>query len=291
MLTVALVVAGGYGQAKEKTVEPDAVLFIAPLNDAIRLEAGTLEVRFSLDYSFDNFLSSDRSSNSPFPFLQIYDSKGMVYGNRETDHTFNLVMHQRGSTHGIVFANRFYYIERGDASVAQNHVGGIAVYGDKAKGPWCMAGEWHSVALTWEVVNETWKVELFIDGKFQRQQLLPKRSDTVRAFSKGDYLGIGSESLSPATILSYRLSNRVRTREEIASEQPLKADESTTFFLNGEIAGKIKTLKSGGFRVILKDAKTSVKQPMFVGEKKIVDTPKGKAIQFYKKSLRARQGL
>ena len=109
----------------------------------------------------------------------------------------------------------------------------------------------------------------------------------IRQFSKDDMIGIGGISLSPATILSYRISNRVRTKEEIVSKEPLKPDEATTFFLSGDTAAKCGKADRKDFLAMSKKGQIDVgKNGTFFGKFKIVNTPNGKAIQFFDKLSR-----
>lgn len=288
VMAVAVSVMGAYGKAKgkadSKEEKVDAVLFVMPLENAVNINAGTLEVRFSLDYSFDDSLRPAASRCVPFEFLQVYGGDGVSYFDKTTGPAFGVRMYQSGGAHSFWFGYRGYYYETNDNPPAHNSC--AAVYNDREKGPWLKAGEWHTFAATWRVDNEAWLVELFIDGKPATNRRFPKKESDVGPFAKGDFMGIGGESLSAGTIQSYRLSNRVRTKEEIASEKPLVSDDATTFFMNGDTAEKIASMKSKDYAAMKKNKKINIMQPVFVGEVKIVNTPKGKAIQFYKKKSR-----
>lgn len=278
---------------KAKAVDYEAALCLTPLNNAVDINAGTLEVRFSLDYSFDEPLRPEESSCSPFTFLQVYDGSGAPYGPSRVSPTpepaFMIWLQQWKGFDSISFYNRFYCFEwpRDPAVPGPAQKGyELIVQPNKEKGPWFRAGEWHTLATTWVVEKGALQVEIFIDGVSRSKQSFPVKESAVNPFPKGDFLSIGGLTLSPATILAYRLSNRVRTKEEIMSDKPLTSDEATTFFMNGETAGKAKVMKKEEFDAMRKNKKISIHQTVFIGDMKIVSTPKGKAVQFYKKRSR-----
>lgn len=128
---------------------------------------------------------------------------------------------------------------------------------------------------------------MFLDGKPQASKIFPLKESGTRTFSKDDTIGISALDLSAASILTYRLSSKVRTKEEIALKSPLKPDEATTFFLNGELAAKCGKFDAKEFEKMNKKGDIPMKKNgVFFGNYKIVETPKGKAIQFYHKLSR-----
>ena len=284
MMAVAFTSMGA-GKKDDKAREPDAALFLAPLNDSLNIDAGTLETRFSLDYSFDEYLRPEASNCSPFFFLQIYNKDGSPHGKNEKDPVVCILMHQGTGIHRFFFGNADYFLETKAPSPAKHK--GFSFPGSKEAGTWISQGEWHSLAVTWKVEKEALHVEMFLDGKLRNHYAFTTKDTGIRPLSKDDLLGIGDLGLSPATILSYRLSNRVRTKEEIASEDPLKPDEATTFFLDGETAAKFGSFDRKDFEKMSKKGKMDLKKNgAFFGKFKIVDTPKGKAVQFYDKLSR-----
>jgi hypothetical protein len=244
-----------------------------------------LEVCFSLDYSFDDSLRPEQSGCSPFSFLQVYDSQGVEYFSKKIRSVPALAacVQQAGGMHSFVFSNMSYY---NSPEGSDQKFFNITAMADKAKGPWVLAGEWHKFTVTWTVERDALLAEIYIDGKLQNRKKFTNMESYMSSFSSGDYLCMGGETLSAATISSYRLSNRVRTKEEITEDKPLVADEATTFFLNGEIAGKIKKIKKNEFDAMRKNKKVTLNQVAFIGNVNVVNTPKGKAVQFYDKRSR-----
>ncbi|MFZ2657778.1 MAG: hypothetical protein WAX69_22785 [Victivallales bacterium] len=283
VITAFVLASFSSGAEDGKAKEIDAGMFLAPLNGAINIKEGTLETWFYLDYSFDDYLRIDESDCYPFPFLNILDKAG---GQTEKDFPkFAVFMAQQKGAHSIAFANTNYYAETKTSPPAR--YGCLTIPGNKDKGKWLLRGEWHLLAVTWKIDNDVLHVEMFLDGKLCCRGNFTQKDNGIRSFSENDLFSIGSLNLAPATILSCRISNRVRTNEEIASANPLKPDGATTFFLDGDMAGKINIIKEAEYHKMRKSGKIDIKKNgAFVGKFKIIDTAKGKAIQFFNKLSR-----
>jgi hypothetical protein len=284
MIAGILLLSFSLTAAKSK---PDTALLLFPAGKKININSGTLEVIFSLDYSFDDYLRPELSEFSPFKFIRVYGRYGLEYdqtkGNSEP--FFRIMMYHHRGDHAFNFINPYYYYDLPDHYSDRRCFNG-GFKSDKEKGIWISRGEWHSLAVTWKVDNGSLRVEMFLDGISRRVIDFTNKESSIRDFNDDDYIGIGDMDISPASILSYRLSNRVRTEEEITSKEPLKADDATTFFMNGAIAAKFKKYDRKKYFKMLKDQKIDVKTETFFGEFKIIDTPMGKAIQFYNKLSR-----
>lgn len=266
-----------------KAREVDSALFLAPLGSTINLKAGTLEARFALDYSFSEYLRPEQSSYITFYFLQIFGKDGTMRGSDETDPWISAPLCQGRGNNTLLFGTSHYYRESpGDPPVRNCYVG---INPSEETGPWLKQGEWHALAATWELDDKgALQLELFLDGKSYERREFPIRNSKVRALAKDDLLGIGGQGLSPAIVLAYRLSNRVRTREEITSPKPLAADEATTFFMNGTTAAQCKMIKPAAYAKMRKEETLNIRgKGAFIGDVKFVNTPQGKAIQFYDK--------
>jgi hypothetical protein len=264
----------------DKPKAPDAVMFLAPLNDAIDINAGTLEVRFALNYSFSDYIRPDLSVCTPFRFISLLSKDGTPMSSGDTTPWFNLHFRQKRGFHTILYGNNHHY-SAPDAEPEQRN-SSLGVNSDEQKGPWFKKGEWHSLAATWCIDDkDVMQLELFLDGKSYKRQSFPKKSSSLRPLAKDDLIGIGGLDVSEATLLSYRISNRVRTKEEIASDKPLTPDDATTFFLDGTTAGQCKVLSHAAFAELIKNKSVTIKDKgTFVGSPKFVNTPKGKVIQF-----------
>ena len=274
-------VATDAGSGKEKPKKLDSAMFLAPADGLFSIDAGTLEARFSLDYSLEDYLRPETSFSSLFFFLRTYN-ESISYVKDEA--YFHIVAIQDKGIHRFSCVDNLYYREiKTDPGVRHNEA---CIVFDKENGLWISSGEWHSLAVTWKIEKEALHVEMFLDGKLRNTMTFPIKAGDVRPFSKGDIISIGNLDLSPATILSYRLSNRVRTREEIASALPLKPDKDTTFYLDADTAIKFKGYGREKFEKMRKSGKVDIGKGIFVGEYKIVSTPEGKAIQFYNKLSR-----
>ena len=269
---------------KDKPKENDAALFLAPLNDSLNIDAGTMEAVFSLNYSFDDYLRPDTSACTPFIFLKIYN-KDVSSAREKEQGMLTISESQSKGSHGIYFGTNYYSFEIPGPPIYRS--GGTGINPDKNRGSWLLENEWHSLAVTWKVENDGLHAEMFLDGKPQTSKIFPLKESGIRPFSKDDLIGIGSLDMSAASILTYRLSKKVRTKEEIASNDPLKPDESTTFFLDAEIAAKCAKYDAKDFNKINNSGEISAKKNgVFFGNYKIIKTPKGKAIQFYDKLSR-----
>jgi hypothetical protein len=286
-VTAMAVTATGANVKKAPTPrEPDTAFLLAPLNEAVNLNAGTLEARFALDYSFSDYLRPELSSCIPFRFLQILTKDAVPQEEIENGPSFSIHMHQKRGGNSILFGTAFYYRESKSDPTLLSFSTGIS--GNQETGPWLKQGEWHTLAATWEIDKTgVLQLELFLDGKSYQRRAFPKKASKVPSFGKTDLMGIGGLGLSPAALLSYRLSNRVRTKEEITSDKPLVADEATTFFLDAATVTQYKPVAYRAFAKMRKENNVNIKgKGVLIGNYKIVATPQGKAIQFYEKSSR-----
>ncbi len=285
MLT--LITATIYAEGKkDKPKDVDAALLFVPLNDAVSIDAGTLETRFNLNYTFDDSLRPGESACTPFVFLKVCGKDGSRDGKDDKVPKISIVAYFARGSHSFLFFNSYYYMKVNNPPDTIYRA--LNTRGNKENGPWISQdNEWHSLAVTWKVENGGLHVSSFFDGKFCQDTTLPIKESNIPPFAKDDLIGIGGLDLSPATILSYRLSNRVRTLEEIASKDPLKPDKETTFFLDAEIAMKFSSFEKNDFIRMNKSGEINMKKKgAFFGKFKIVDTPEGKAIQFYNKCSR-----
>lgn len=282
LVSATLTSAGANDNRKkdDKPKEPDAVQFLAPLNDAIDMNAGTLEVRFALNYSFSDYIRPDLSACVPFRFISLLSKEGTSMPSGDSTPWLNLHFKQKRGLHTILYGNNHHY-SAPDAE-PEKHNSSLGVNSDEQKGPWFKKGEWHSLAATWCIDDkDVMHLELFLDGKSYKRSSFPKKTSSLRPLAKDDLIGIGGQDVSEATLLSYRISNRVRTKEEITSENPLTPDDATTFFLDATIAAQCKVLKQSVFAKMVNTKTVSIKgKGVFVGTPEFVNTPKGKAIQF-----------
>ncbi len=287
MLAFTLATADTWAAAKDnKPKEIDAAIFLAPFNDSLSIEAGSIEVRFCLNYSFDENLRPESSRCTPFIFLKIYNKDGSLLSEKDESDPFLFTSRQNRGANSIGFGTQYYYMKK-NVPPPNDKRFGIGIGGDKENGIWLLENEWHSMAVTWKVEKDGLHAEMFLDGKSQASRIFPIKESNTRPFSKDDLIGIGGLNLSPATILSYRISNRARTNDEIASKNPLKPDEATTFFLDGETAAKCGKYDAKEFGKMNKKGQIDTgKTGAFFGKFKIVNTPNGKAIQFFDKLSR-----
>lgn len=273
-------------QKVEKPPEYDAAILIAPLNDMVNMSAGTMEAHFSLDYSYDDYLRVQSSGCTPFTFL-IATGPNRLLGHPkkgENEPALSIYEGQLRGHHALHYNSNLYYYEypnRTDSNEPPIKAYAESVGSNKEKGPWFKQGEWHRFAVTWALSNDVLKIEMYVDGELKRARNFPKKTSSIEPFAKTDFIKLGGETLSPLTMLSYRLSNRVRTKEEIASDKPLVEDQNTTFLLNGTTADKIKVMKLEEWTAMRSAKKLKITQPVFFGKIKIVTSAKGKAVQFY----------
>lgn len=272
--------ANGNRQKPDKVKAPDAVMFLAPLNDAIDMNAGTLEVRFALNYSFSDYIRPDLSACVPFRFISLLSKEGTPFRSGDSTPWLNLHFKQKRGIHTILYGNNHHY-SAPDAEPEKRN-SSLGVNSDEQKGPWFKKGEWHSLAATWCIDDkDVMQLELFFDGKSCQRRSFPKKTSSLRPLTKDDLISIGGLDVSEATLLSYRISKRVRTNEEIASDKPLTPDDATTFFLDGTTAAQCKVLTHGAFTQMINTKSFTIKDKgIFVGSPKFVSTPKGKVIQF-----------
>lgn len=276
-------------KSNEAKKEIDAGLLLIPAEGVIDLGKGTCEIRFSLDYSFSDYLRPAASGCVPFSFLGLYsydESKSTppVANSDKEDTIFNIQVRQKRGLHQILFFSNYYFVLTG--TPPERHIG-ISISGEQ-KGAFISKGEWHTLAVTWQLQDGKWNSTIFLDGKKWRHMIYPEKEIGIRPIGKNDLIGIGSLDFSSGSIQSMRISNRVRSDEELSLKDPLKRDDATTFFIDGSIAAKCKQLDKEELGKLGKMLKRKGKDEVgvFVGNHVIVDSPEGKAIQFYKKLSR-----
>lgn len=275
--------------AKDKKRKTDSGMFLIPAKGLVNIKAGSLETRFCLDYSFDDYLRKELSACSPFSYMRFYHmtSSGGLKVNSEKDslpfiNVFQLQPHGR---HMLTFDNAEYFFLQ-KKRTPPVRVKYCRISGDGKRGVFIKRGEWHNLAVTWEVEDKTLNVKMYIDGELYTTGTFPEQESGIPAISDNDFIAIGGIDLSPASILTYRLSNRARTEEEISAQKPLQADKDTTFFLDGNTKfAKSTKGPSQNIKKFFKSKKNRKTGVMF-GNFKIVTTKQGKAIQFFKKLSR-----
>jgi hypothetical protein len=213
--------------------------------------------------------------------LQVYNKDGSAARKKEQG-IMGVYAVQVRDLHRLSFETNYYSWELKGPPPLRS--GGTSISPAKERGTWILEDEWHSFAVTWKVENDGLHAEMFLDGKLQISKIFPLKESAAGPFAKDDLIGIGGLEMSSGSILYYRLSNKIRTKEEIASKAPLKPDEATTFFLDGELAAKYGKNSLKDFKTMSKKGEIVIKKNgSFFGNFKIVKTPKGKAIQFYDK--------
>lgn len=287
LILVAVIISSA-GQAKEKKAKLDSAFFLIPAKGLINMKAGTLEARFCLDYSFSDYLRRKSSACVPFMFMRLYhiDSEGSLKANGDNNPVLNVTAQQNRGRHSIVFNNFEYY--RWNHQKPPGRVKTCKINGIKGKGVFLEKGGWHSLAVTWQVEDKVLNVAMYMDGKLQSKETFNKKETGVRDISDLDLIGIGgARNLSPGTILNLRISNRVKTLDEIKADKLFKREKDTAFFLDGnsKFGKKLKMSKFINLDKLFKSKKNRELGVIF-GDYKIVKTPDGKAIQFYKKLSR-----
>lgn len=269
---------------KEKRQESDSVLFLTPVADLIKPEAGTVEVDFILDYSFDDYLRPGESFCQPFVFLYILDRNNPTNKQDDSRPIITLSLHQGRGQHCIAFGCNWSCTVQKDTNKRATIA--FARYGNQDRGPWFKRGERHSLAATWSTEAGVSNWEFFIDGLSCWKDRFADKPDDVRALGENDLIQIGGTSLSPATILGYRISSRARTAAEIAPNKTLKPDDSTTLFLDAKTIGEQGKMDRKEYQKMVQAGKLTMRKGTFIGKFRLVDTPHGKGIQFFSKQSR-----
>lgn len=281
--------AAGAGEAatrggKEKPQEPDSVFFLTPVADLLKPEAGTVEVDFILDFSFDDYLRPGQSFCQTFVFLYILDRNNPTNKQDDSRPIITLSLSQSQGNHCIGFGCNWYCNMQKDTN--KRATVAFARYGNQERGPWFKRGERHSLAATWNTEAGISNWEFFIDGESCWKGRFADKPTDVRALGENDLILIGGAALSPATILGYRISNKARTAAEIASNKTLTADDATTFFIDAKTAAKYDKMDRKEYYQAMSAGKLTLRKGTFIGKFRLVDTPHGRGIQFFSKKSR-----
>lgn len=226
---------GGTKAASSARVEGAALVF--PAKDVFDPDKGSYEALFSPTFSYGDKLATG-SSIRTFSFLSIVGPQGS--GKGEQGFTFRISMgQQRNSNHMTLSSSRFERLRQYYAPV--NHTSCSL---NSTNSPPFKAGDWRSVAATWTRTSTNYVLCLYFDGQRMNRTTIPASRFYGNApIDPKDLLIIGSTSRMRGNLEAVRISNRVRTPEEIMAidKKGLAKDEHTLLLINAESVSQMKS--------------------------------------------------
>jgi len=105
--------------------------------------------------------------------------------------------------------------------------------------------DWHYIAASWEKKGEGFDLKIYFNGKLTAQKTLPYRQSVKMKSSGKEVLRVGNVLMCYGSIDSFRLSQTVRTGEEIQAvyKDGLKKDKDSTLFLDYATIKKLKKVR------------------------------------------------
>jgi len=255
---------------------PSAGMFLVQAGDKFDLNAGTLAVRFLLNYSLDSYLIPELSAYATFPFLHVGGGRNPLSVDPNASYMTVTIRQGRGENLFHLVTNTHTLRRKGTADDLR--CGMLSVNLSREKGPWLERGEPHDLVVTWKIMDDGLHLDMYLDGKPVGSKVLNERMTGVSAFTNDGFLSIGNTQISAATLLSYRLSKRALTREEVAAKAPLE----DAYLFNETTLGKVKRVRLLEFRAMDKSRKLDYKRGVFIGDYRIIPTTEGKGVQFSK---------
>ena len=257
--------------------KPSAGMFLVQAGDKFDVNAGTLAVRFLLNYSLDSYLMPELSEYATFPFLQVGGGQNHLSVDQDVAYMAVTIRQERGKNFFQLTANTHHTVRR----IGTNDVfrrAALSVNLSRENGPWLERGEPHDLVVTWKILDDDLHLDMYLDGKPVGSRVYKERKAGISAFTNDGFLSIGSTQISAATLLSYRLSKRALTREEVAAKAPL----DDAYLFNETTLGKVKKVSLPEFRAMDKSGKLDYKRGVFIGDYQIIQTSEGKGVQFSK---------
>lgn len=226
----------GGAKAKSSTASHSGAL-VFPAAGLFDPSKGSVEMIFSPSYSAEDNLATG-SGISTFSILSIYGPKASGRGLDGLSWRVGIGQWQNGNH--ISISSSLFERPRAYKPSINYFTSGLKTAEDKT----FKAGQWYSCAATWERKETNYTLRLYFDGKLRGSTRMPV--STLFGDAKPnpkDLLVIGNPRMMRGTLEALRISNRVRTKEEIAalSKNPLVKDADTLLFVDAEMALKMKT--------------------------------------------------
>jgi len=242
-------------------------------------DKGTVEAVFSLSYSFGDKMGQG-SSISTFSVMSLSGRKGSGRGEQGASWSVSIGQYQ-GHDHLSMSSTMFELTRQYDVPVTW-----FSCSLAPTNRPPFKAGEWHTLATTWQRMGDAknqYALALYLDGKCVRKGTMPvSPMFGTSEIDPKDLLCFGNPRLMRGSLECLRLSNRVRTPEEIAAadKDGLVKDADTRVFLDAEAVAKLKMKAAED--LVNREEKTIRVPPegLLFGELEYVPGRKGKAMKF-----------
>ncbi len=277
-------------------------MILFPAKDNINFDEGTFELWFCLNYSFEQDMLKGGSSISPMSFFKILDptgnklaaetessskksskSKNSRSSSSSSDNVIEGVplgasMSQHRNSHLFRYGSLAFGVKRkvwnGEKFVHVISGGGLSAPSKKLG--W-KKGEWHYMALTWKKLDDGGYLAslTFDDGKTQKQSFLP--NPKVKEENAYDnIIAVGSTQQAWGSINCFRISNKIRTAEEMKESYAngLKKDDATLLLQDGSSIKSLKSLSSAK----LGENPLRLRDGVVCGNLKLIDGKFGKAV-------------
>ena len=250
MLLVLVVVPFVGANAQKRTarkVDPDennaSIMF--PAKGHLDVTNGTIEAVFSLAYSFGDQFSTAGSGRRLFSLLSTHNYAGERYdaanpGKAGPGLHFNIYLGQWQSRDHISVTSSLFERPR------KNHPPDRWISASLHrldKEPAVKAGEWHSMAVTWYLTNDTHIATFYLDGKRVGRGTAPHRVGfSAQSMADNDVLAFGFPGQMYGSLQSVRISGRARSDAEIAAADKagLSKDGDTLLYFDGASVMKMK---------------------------------------------------
>jgi hypothetical protein len=250
MLLVLVVVPFVGANAQKRTarkVDPDennaSIMF--PAKGHLDVTNGTIEAVFSLAYSFGDQFSTAGSGRRLFSLLSTHNYAGGRYeadnpGKTGVGLHFNVYLGQWQSRDYMFVTSSLFNRPQENLPPARWVTTQVHT---PDKEPAVKAGEWHSMAVTWYLTNDTHIVTFYLDGKRVGRGTSPHRVGfSAQSMADNDLLAFGFPGQMYGSLQSVRISGRARSDAEIAAADKagLAKDGDTLLYFDGASVMKMK---------------------------------------------------
>jgi len=262
---------------KIKAGKPQYGEIVFPRKGSIDFDEGTYEIWFKPTYTTSESMFGADTKRSTIVFMSAEVDEKFKRKNSGKD---------KSASEQVVFSNLKLTMGHHAAGPGQlnfwsnlfdarknKEKGSQVQAAHELRNPDFQKDRWYYLAITWKHSGEEYECGIYIDDTYRKFKNVTACSDDKRVVDEM-FLVIGSAEDCNMAVDSFRVSNRVRTDEEITKsfESGLSQDDATLIFHNGESFAKMKKVSER-----TDPLKCSPKGEI-LGASKMVDGKFGKAI-------------